>query len=336
MNNGSKLHHHIMQHFEFNESLYSTDIDFGEMVGILSLRQVTAEFFNHKCLSQNSLTSDSTGLRVYNGSHVLIRLMSKLQLHLTVSNINRPRKIVSILEIGCGCGALSAICSRFNLLELIYGKSNAADINNYKYVITDGNIDALEIAKYNYDKYGNKNICYEFQPFLWNCDSNHRTVDQLVNILNVIQPISIENDLQTTEMVYNANEGGVCSISNSDIIVSPITYDVIIGCETFYYKVEVIPLLLDILTLLGVIPLSGWSNNQHNHMQADTNTCTARLPKPFQSRTDGIFIHTHVFRGINQEQLMIDCFNQYNWGTVEIPHHTFLTPVEIEVTCPCI
>jgi hypothetical protein len=53
--------------------LFSSEIDLGPVVGVLSVLEVDPTSYYSSCLKQNSSEHDSTGSRVYTACHVLCR-----------------------------------------------------------------------------------------------------------------------------------------------------------------------------------------------------------------------------------------------------------------------
>ena len=77
-------------------------VDFGPLVGSISLFELPYEVFNERCKQNEG--ADHTGLRVYSGGHVAIRFLLKL------SDLFKNK---SIIELGCGVGAVGLIGSKF-------------------------------------------------------------------------------------------------------------------------------------------------------------------------------------------------------------------------------
>ena len=69
--------------------------DFGHQLGEKFVFQLSAAEFQLQCLSTNRSAGDSTGLRVYSGSHVAIRLL----LHFSDFIDNKH-----VIELGSGTG----------------------------------------------------------------------------------------------------------------------------------------------------------------------------------------------------------------------------------------
>jgi predicted nicotinamide N-methyase len=200
----------------------------GELVGELPLFQTIESIFYEKCKQENSKTTDSTGLRIYGGSHVLIRFLRN---HLEILNEKR------VCEIGCGIGAVGLSCALFASPSCL--------------VLTDGNPEAIAITSQN------------------------------AALLNVCDRVTISTFLWDRENLGSL----VCH-----------DYDILIGCELMYYKLEM-TLLIDVVrTLL---------------------------------KETGIFIHAHRFRISNQEQELIDTLSVIGWKTVEIPLSSFIGSREL-------
>jgi ribosomal protein L11 methylase PrmA len=101
-------------------------VDLGPVIGDIDLYQVEQRLFNGLCLQENSVDSDSTGLRAYSGAHVLCRfLVSQLGVSLTQGR--------NVVELGCGCGVVGSAAhysTKFRSLLLTDGSDNACDIAN--------------------------------------------------------------------------------------------------------------------------------------------------------------------------------------------------------------
>lgn len=73
-------------------------------------------------------------------------------------------------------------------------------------------------------------------------------------------------------------------------------FDVVIGCELMYYRTDVCQLVETVLAL-----------------------CSGR----------GLFLHCHVFRGIGQEQMLIDQLAASKWKTLEVRREEFIAAEEL-------
>lgn len=103
---------------------------FGDRLADQWVYQLSAQEFQLQCLSSNRDAGDSTGLRVYSGCHVAIRLL-----------ISLPELIdgKSIVELGSGVG----VCG---LLGCYY-------IHPKRLVLTDGESRALDTIRLNIDHF---------------------------------------------------------------------------------------------------------------------------------------------------------------------------------------
>jgi hypothetical protein len=68
---------------------------FGERLGVIGLYQISAQQFQLECLTSNLSAGDSTGLRAYTGSHVVIRFLASFPQFVEHKNV---------VELGCGIG----------------------------------------------------------------------------------------------------------------------------------------------------------------------------------------------------------------------------------------
>lgn len=325
---------------------YESDIYFGPNVGEVTMKQLTAQEYNTKCLSINSKTSDNTGFRVYLGSHVALRCLGHLNtiyhtrfssnLLASVSIQNKPELSsgVRVLELGCGCGALSAIASHLNIVDLLLHLPPSPACRTSKLVVTDGNAEALEISRYNFRRYGNSSVDTAFETFLWRDTpaavfGTSDNFDHLDRLLSLTSNTTVSNTVNTS-LDSALNENGS--------VDSRAPYDLIIGIEIFYYKIDVVSLMTDVLILLGVlenINTSTGGTGAVNSVSGDSSGVdiestinphvTAIPASKFSPRNSGMFFHAHHFRGANnQEQQLIDFLAHFGWSTVEIPLATFL------------
>lgn len=98
---------------------------FGDRVGFIDIAQLPYSAFQNECSSANTNNAhkDSTGLRLYSGAHVAIRLM------VFYSKLLEGRRIV---ELGCGVGALGLVgtsqCSSVESLVLTDGEGSTRDL----------------------------------------------------------------------------------------------------------------------------------------------------------------------------------------------------------------
>src|ERR1700739_4752187 len=79
---------------------------FGESIGNVTLHQLPFPLFQQQCKTKNNgdevetISHESTVLRLYSGAHVAVRLL----IHL--SSLVEYR---SVVELGCGVGAMSLV-----------------------------------------------------------------------------------------------------------------------------------------------------------------------------------------------------------------------------------
>jgi 2-polyprenyl-3-methyl-5-hydroxy-6-metoxy-1,4-benzoquinol methylase len=192
------------------------EVYFGERVGKRRIYQYCERAFYQCCLQENSVSSDSTGLRIYAGAQVFIRLMERY------CDLFERKKIC---ELGCGIGAVGLCCSLICSPQSI--------------LLTDGSNDAVALAGKNILEFGVSEIAKSKQLF-WSaseCEESHQ-------------------------------------------------FDLVIGVELMYYKLDM-PLLL---------------------------STVQNLLNP----TSGIFIHAHIFRKDGQDNEFYSLLTALEWKTLEI------------------
>lgn len=210
-----------------NDNILLNRIYFGEIIGYKEIYQLNELEYYNKCLKENSLNNDFTDLRLYSGSNVFIRFLERY--FNLFNNLN-------ICEIGCGVGLVSLCCG-------ILSKPNYL-------LLTDGNNEAIEIAKLNINKF------------------------ELNNIANAKQL------LWTSSIIEESNQ-----------------FDIIIGCELMYYKLDMPLLFAMVQNLLK-------SNG-------------------------GLFYHAHIFRKDGQENELYTLLLEMNWKSLEIEIPIFVSEIEL-------
>ena len=103
-------------------------VEFGENIPPQYVYQLVSAKYHTKCLQVNSQTSDSTGLRVYAGAHVLIRFLGS----------EHGRALLldqDVVELGCGTGVVGCVCYETTGIRQM--------------LLTDGSVEACEIARLN-------------------------------------------------------------------------------------------------------------------------------------------------------------------------------------------
>ena len=240
-------------------------VDFGPLSGQQNILQFSGEAFHRACLQVNSTTSDNTGLRIHPGAHVATRFLLK---H---SDLIHDKKVC---ELGCGTGVYGLISTR--------GGNVSSHIS-----LTDGNLETVKISSQNVaelasDSNTSKISCSQL---LWGSDDS---------INELIESVSgyLKKNASTFEEDFKV-ENLECSSSSS----TKLYFDVIIGCELFYYRTNVEELLYTVLKL---------------------------------TNSSGIFVHSHVFRRCGQDAEMIKYFSDHGWITLEIPVQQFIDSKELE------
>lgn len=163
-----------------------------------------------------------------------------------------------ILEIGCGVGILGVFVANNISIDSI--------------VLTDGNMSACRLAAMN---------------------AHHLNMpDKVVSHIND-DKVDLDRDGgQIKGRVHVQN----LSWTEDDVaqLKSQHAFEVIIGCELMYYKVDLTALASTVTQLL--------------------------------SDKNGLFMHAHIFRKHGQEQELIDVFTRFGFGTFETPVTSFISP----------
>ena len=240
-------------------------VDFGPLSGQKNIVQFSGEAFHRACLQVNSKTSDNTGLRIHPGAHVATRFLLK---H---SDLIHDKKVC---ELGCGTGVYGLISTR--------GGNVSSHIS-----LTDGNPETVKIASQNVAEFASDSSSSKIScgQLLWGSDDS---------INELIESVSgyLKKNASTVGEDFKV-ENHDCSSSSS----KQSYFDVIIGCELFYYRTNVEELLYTVLKL---------------------------------TNSSGIFVHSHVFRRCGQDVEMINYFSDHGWITLEVPVQKFIDSKELE------
>jgi predicted nicotinamide N-methyase len=252
-------------------------IDFGPFSGITDIIQLSGEAFQCACLQANSMTDDSTGLRIHGGAHVAVRFL-----------LRHPHLIddMKVCEVGCGTGVYGLIGTR--------GGTISAHL-----ALTDGNSAAVAIALQNSDQLvslmnSSKVSC---EKLLWG------SVDCVEDFLGSLDTVLSQHRNEVDEQSAKVSPTSSATLSMPDAIeIENVTcrkrhFDVVIGCELFYYRTNIDELLCTVLRL---------TNN------------------------NGLFIHSHVFRRSGQDVELIEYLRCWNWITAEIPIQRFVDQDELD------
>lgn len=252
-------------------------IDFGPSSGTTDIVQLSGEAFQSACLQANSMIDDSTGLRIHGGAHVAIRFL-----------LMHPHLIedMKICEVGCGTGVYGLIGTR--------GGSISAHL-----ALTDGNAAAVTIALQNTDQLVSATNLSKVScaKLLWGSDDY---VDDLIESLGtVLSQHSNEVHGISSEFIANHDKLSVGQIENADDFIGNKNrhFDIVIGCELFYYRTNIDELLSTVLRL---------------------------------TKNAGLFIHSHVFRRSGQDLELIEYLSRWNWSTAVIPIQRFVSQKELE------
>jgi predicted nicotinamide N-methyase len=252
-------------------------IDFGPFSGIKDIIQLSGDAFQCACLQANSKIDDSTGLRIHGGAHVAIRFL-----------LRHPHLIddMKVCEVGCGTGVYGLIGTR--------GGAISAHL-----ALTDGNSAAVAIALQNADQLvslmnASKVSC---EKLLWG------SVDCVEDFLGSLDTVLSKHKNEVDEQSVKVAPTSSASSSTPEAIeIENVTcknrhFDVVIGCELFYYRTNIDELLCTVLRL---------TNN------------------------NGLFIHSHVFRRSGQDIELIEYLSRWNWITAEIPIQLFVDQDELD------
>lgn len=252
-------------------------IDFGPLSGITDIIQLSGEAFQCACLQANSTIDDSTGLRMHGGAHVAVRFI-----------LGHPHLIkdMKVCEVGCGTGVYGLIGTR--------GGTICAHL-----ALTDGNSAAVAIALQNTDQLVSlmNALKVSCKKLLWGSED---CVDEFLGSLGTV-PSQHRNEVDEQSAKVVASSGSFLTIPDAgqkDTVTSMSGhFDVVIGCELFYYRTNIDELLCTVLRL---------TNNT------------------------GLFIHSHVFRRSGQDIELIEYLSQKNWITAEIPVQRFVDQNELD------
>jgi predicted nicotinamide N-methyase len=240
-------------------------IDFGPLSGHKNILQFSGEAFHRACLQVNSKTSDNTGYRIHPGAHVATRFLLK-----------HPDLIhdLKVCELGCGTGVYGLIST--------CGGSITSHLS-----LTDGNPETVNIASQNVQELASSldSSKISTSQLLWGSD------DSINELIESVTKHFKTNALTSGEV--QKSENSVHSSSGS----SQLYFDVVIGCELFYYRTNVEELLHTVLKL---------------------------------TNSSGIFVHSHVFRRCGQDTEMIKFLADYGWVTLEVPVQRFIDSKELD------
>ncbi|ETW01786.1 hypothetical protein H310_06367 [Aphanomyces invadans] len=102
-------------------------VEFGD-AGTYSFFQYGSADYNHMCLTSNSASQDSTGLRVYSGAQVMARFLASAD---GLALLRGKR----VIELGCGTGVIGCVAGARAILSDL--------------VLTDGDERAVALAQRN-------------------------------------------------------------------------------------------------------------------------------------------------------------------------------------------
>ncbi len=139
---------------------------FGRSIGTIDIAQLTYGKFQQECASEN-FNKDSTGLRLYSGAHVAIRLLVYYSEMLAAK---------SVVELGCGVGALGLVgCSTSNFHRL---------------VLTDGEITTKNLVDANISVIYKEELRHKikYAQFSWGCQE---TITSLKRQFNEDRPFDV-------------------------------------------------------------------------------------------------------------------------------------------------
>ena len=274
------------------------DIYFGPLLGHLDVYQFNAITFHENTLSINSKTTDNTGSRFYSGSHLACRFIT-----LYPELFEQKR----VCEIGCGVGMVgvcTALCTKVKSIML-----------------TDGNQESLDIAILNIKKY---NLEHQISTHIleWGVEKYSEYSN------NNIDASGSNNDT-------NSNISGTDTMldTSGSHIYNSMPYDIVIGCELMYFKLDMEQMLTTIRALL--VGHSLYYNNQPNGEVNNNNESNINIngygnsmsnPTP----TSGLMIHSHLFRVYEHQQLFISLLSEFQWETIEIEPKLIINEEELK------
>lgn len=245
------------------------EVDFGKKIGLKNICQLTGHAHQIACLQVNSKDIDNTGLRIHGGAHVAIRFLLK-----------HPEFIQDkrVCELGCGTAVVGLLGTN-------------GGIFSSHLVLTDGNLEAVAIASQNVEQLSlvPNNSKISCRQLLWGSKSD---VDVMVKSLSIIFEKEYMNEPEEEIIATNQFRK---SYSLEKIATSK-HFDVVVGCELFYYRTNIQDLLTTVLHLTD---------------------------------NSGVFIHSHVFRRPGQDTELINFLDRFNWITLEIPIESFVDEEEL-------
>jgi len=233
-----------------NNSICLEEEDFGPIVGCHSLFQLNRTEYYAKCLTKNSTVNDSTGCRVYQGAHVLIRFLA-------CPWGRRLTQGKRVIELGAGCGAVGLLGDKESSFKEL--------------LLTDGNESSVRLIQQNIAHFKNTN-----QNVFPGSDEVGRVSSQ--SLLWTRDPMIARSYQSQTSVVVNT------------------PFDIVLGCELVYYRIDILALLT---TVLGA-----------------TGGC-------------GLFVHCHIVRDGALEAQMNDFLKEHGWHTISLPVHRFISPIEL-------
>lgn len=229
--------------------------------------QLNENDFYFKCLKNNSNLIDSTGLRLYAGGYVFIYFLEKY----SYLFINKR-----ICELGCGIGIIGICC--YLLCQPSY------------ILLTDGNLEAIEITKLNINEFNlSNNSSIESKQLLWSYSNNTNTTNDNDN------DNSNTNDSDNNDNDNKVNQDEETNVINNNDNIND-KFDIVIGCELMYYKLDMRLLFTTVQNLLT---------------------------------SNGCFYHAHIFRKDSQENELYTLLLEMNWKSLEIDINTFVSQVEL-------
>lgn len=259
-------------------------VNFGPNFGDVDVVQLAADAFHNACLQVNSISTDNTGLRMHAGAHVAIRFLLRYP-HL-IDNLR-------LCELGCGTGVFGLIGTR--------GGTVSSHL-----LLTDGNADTVKIASKNSQQL----VVSPSTSKVSSCQlswGGKADIDRLF----ALEALRVNSELFSSKsevgIVMQPNKSeevnldSYATLSSEPIstrsIGQPLFFDVVIGCELFYYRTSVHDLLYTVLQLTD---------------------------------STGIFVHSHVFRRPGQDLELIEYLDGHGWTTAEIPLQLFVGILELE------
>ncbi|KAJ1411346.1 hypothetical protein B484DRAFT_455641 [Ochromonadaceae sp. CCMP2298] len=312
---------------------------FGESLGSRGVYQISAAEHQRQCLSANSAAGDSTGLRVYAGCHVTVRMLVPL------GALMEGR---SVVELGCGVGVLgllSCLIATPKRLLLTDGEERAMHIirRNIPHVLSMRSQGTVTEPEH----YPMPSLISLFFPPLpvplplprlnmhtapvvscatlqWGERASMARALRLLYDAEAELEAEIKIDLES-EIGAGAEAGAEAEAeAGAGTEAEAEAYDVVLSCELMYYSTDVGMLVETVLGLTGnrgILRLREQGGQEEGQQEQGGQ---GRV----QGAGWGLWLHAHLFRAPGQELELIGHLAAAGWGTLEIPLSHFVSRSE--------